>query len=304
MAEKRHPEPLEEQVRSLFETLADGHRPTVDLVPSAIADARLKTRHRRLTWAISTALTVAAVAVAVTVLSTAAGAPTAGTGAAAAPGAVGPHPYPSPWGTPGRPWVFTTPDPGCLGRWLPWSDRSDARIFGKGTDAQRAVVCTQDIHGIEQITNVTLTPLWETYAHGRQTDFTPDQIATLGSAISPNTHILKPWQYTLTRNELKAYFYISYSTSRTDICTNCTTTMSVALPGPVTGYRLIATALSPSGLPTEDLLETPRHTYLGIGLSPMTGGPFTPPVDITVELLHSQQFITTLDADLRELYGA
>jgi hypothetical protein len=146
----------------------------------------------------------------------------------------------------------------------------------------------------------TITPYFETFGDGARTDFTQDQIAQLGAGTDPNTHILKPWQYTVTVNGHSGYFFVTYSATRTDVCGGCGGGASQVLPGPP-GYRLLGGSPASGELP-EVLIGTPRQTYLGVGVSPLTGGTFTPPVDVN-QLVHDGRFITALDADLAELYG-
>ena len=276
-------EMLGEAVGGLFAVLVEQYQPTVDLVPTALAQAR-RDKRRRMAWGVgggvvTFAATVAVAAIAVMSLS-------AGGGGAS-------HAV----------WADDS-NPVCAGQWLPWTSGSDASLFGKGTDAQRAVVCTEDIATLKAILpGATVTPYYETFANGSRTDFTPDQIAQLGSGTAPDTHILEPWQYSVTLNGHTGYFFISYSATRTDLCTGCDVTTSQVLPGPP-GYRLVQQTAAPGSQQgmNEDLIETPRHTYLGIGVSPLSGGTFVAPVEID-QLVHNASFITALDKDLVELYG-
>jgi hypothetical protein len=270
-------EALDDQVRSLFETIAAGYRPAVDLVPAAVAGARRGSRRRYFTIGLSTGLVAAAVAAVAFI------APSSTPGAGTAPGASD---------APGT-------NPACVGVWLPWTDQSDAGMFGKGTDAQRSAVCTEDLAGIKSlIPGVSITPVWETFGDGSRGEFTPDQIAKMGSGLDPKTHVLKPWQYDVTVSGHKAYFYISYSTTGTDICTSCGRSAPVNLPG---GFAILGGGESPSQPMPEVLVGTPAHTYLGIGLSPNAGGAFTQPFSL-IRLLQDPRFIDVLAADLHELY--
>jgi hypothetical protein len=195
-------------------------------------------------------------------------------------------------------------NPLCVGKWLPWTSASDASLFGKGTDAQRAVVCTQDLAVLKTILPAAaITPYYETFGDGSRTDFTSDQIAQLGPGTDPNTHILKPWQYTVTLTGQSSYFFVTYSATRSDLCSSCAMVTPQALPGPP-GYQMVGkTPASGSQQQTNEvLIETPRGTYLGVGVSALSGGTFNAPVDVN-ELGHDAGFITTLDRDLVQLYG-
>jgi hypothetical protein len=281
---------LGEAVSAMFATLAEQYQPAVDLVPTALAQAQRGVKRRRLAWSVGGGVVTAAAAVAVAVIATMSGgvavAPAGGGGATPTVQAIGLN-------------------PACVGKWLPWTSGSDASLFGKGTDAQRAVVCSQDIATLKTILpGATITPDYETFGHGARTEFTPDQIAKLGAGTDPNTHILKPWQYTVTVSGHSGYFFVSYSAARTDLCGGCDEDTSQTLPGPP-GYRLVqktsATGSQQQHM-NEDLIETPKHTYLGVGVSPVTGGTFVPPVDVS-KLVHDGRFVAALDADLVELYG-
>ena len=288
----------------LFATLVQDYNPAVDLVPAALAGARRTKRRARVAWTAGGGGLVAAAAAATVLFTGATGtgsvpttSATAG-GGAATQGAAPPDTTTAAH-TPGA------LDTACVGKWLPWSGGSESAMFGKGTVAQRAVVCTNDIEAMKTILpGLAIVPYFEQYAAGVNTDFTTDQIAQLGPGLSPDTHILEPWQYTATLTGHAAYFYISYSTTRSSVCTSCTPVQPQPLAGPRPGYQLVAETPQAEGNPgtIEVLIETPAHAYLGIGVSPVTGGTFTPPFDMT-KLVKDSRFIAALDTDLRTLYG-
>jgi len=289
-------------VSGLLETLVADYGPKVDLVPAALAGARRAKRRVRVAWTAGGALVTATAVAAVL----AAGA----TVTRSVPTAIGTEgSAPATQGAVARgstAHAHGALDAACVGKWLPWTDQSDAVLFGKGTDAQRAVVCTEDIDTVKTVMpGFKVTPMFEPYSDGKNTDFTSDQIAQLGPGLSPNTPILKPWQYAVIQHGKPTYFYVTYSGNRADVCTGCTTSLSQPLPGPRPGYRLIAeTPKTGSPVDTvEVLVETPEHTYLGIGLSPMSNGVFTPPFDVS-KLVKDSRFLAALDADLGTLYGS
>ena len=276
-------------VSDLFTALVQDYRPSVDLTAAALAGARQAKRRARLAWTAGGGLATAAVAavIAVSAVEVDTG-PTSTPAVTVGGGTATTH-------------IGGALNPACVGKWLPWTDQSDASLFGKGTDAQRAVVCTNDMEMLKTVVpGVTVAPYFETFAEGQNTDFTPDQIAKMGSGLAPDTHILKPWQYDATLSGKTAYFFISYSTNRSDVGTGCVPVTPQPLSGPRPGYQLVC-ATSESGM-TEVLVETPDHAYFGIGVSPLTGGPFTPPFD-PAKLVKDSRFIAALDADLQTLYG-
>ena len=276
-------------VGGLLATLVRDYNPAVDLVPAALAGARRAKRRARVAWTAGGGLVAAAAAAVVLV--------TGATGA-------GPLPTAIATGSGGAANQGTGSSGACVGKWLPWSGESESALFGKGTVAQRAVVCAEDVAAMKRIyPGLAIVPFFEEYAAGKSTDFTTDQIAQLGPGLSPDTHILEPWQYTATLGGHAAYFYITYSSTRSDVCTGCTAIQPQPLPGPRPGYQLVGETPQTAHPNTiEVLVETPAQTYLGIGVSPVTGGAFTPPFDVT-KLVKDGGFITAIDTDLRTLYG-
>jgi hypothetical protein len=291
----------EAAIGGLLATLVRDYNPAVDLVPAALAGARRAKRRARVAWTAGGGLFAAAAAAAVlfTGATGTGSVPTTGATAGGGTATQGAAP-PDTTTAAHKPGALDT---ACVGKWLPWSGGSESAMFGKGTVAQRAVVCTNDIEAMKTIMpGLTIVPYFEQYAAGASTDFTTDQIAQLGPGLSPDTHILEPWQYTVTLAGRAAYFYISYSTTRSSVCTSCAPLQPQPLAGPRAGYRLVGETPRTDPGTIEVLVETPAHAYFGIGVSPVTGGTFTPPLDVT-KLVKDGRFIAALDTDLRTLYG-
>jgi hypothetical protein len=274
----------------LLATLAQDCRPAADLVPAALAGARRAKRRSRLAWTAGGGLATAAAAVAAMAV-----AMNGGVGRSASATAV--------WTGPVQ--LYGAVDKACAGTWLPSVPGSDSILFGTGTGAQRAAVCTRDIKTLKALMpGLAIAPYFETLADGEHADITAEQIALMGSGLAPDTHILKPWQYSVTLNGSPAYFFVTYSAKRTDVCAGCQAATPQALPGPRAGYRLVGETPRTPGPVTgiEVLVETPEHAYLGIGVSPLTAGartlPFAPD-----ELVKDAGFVAALDADLRTLNG-
>ena len=251
-----------EQVRGLFDAISAGYQPpATDLVPEAMTAARRATRRRTLTYTAG-AGALAAIGSLAFVLgnssparSSASSASGAAAGSAAA-GAAGAGEATVVNGT------YTSATPKitmeCTGTYLPWSSGSDSSLYGKGSDAQRATVCEQDLTALKTLLpGVTVAQSTQPYGPGVQSgEIMPDQVAEMGSGMKANTPVLNPWQYNVTVHGRTDILNIEYSRDTTglELCSPCTANTPLA-----DGFRLVDVIAGSDPHPNAGVQIRPRR---------------------------------------------
>jgi hypothetical protein len=185
----------EDQVRSLFETISEGYKPSADLVPGALAATRRATRRRAIGLTLGAGALAAAGSLAIALPGGGTGAPTSATVSS---------------GTPVKgasPAIIRE----CGGVYVPWAAGSEDSFYGKGSNSQRTTICEQDLITLTKLLpGSSVSQSSEPYSSASE-EMMPDQIAQLGPGITPDTPILSPWQYDMAGHGTPGVLMIEYS---------------------------------------------------------------------------------------------